>query len=342
MAQVKSIKKNIQSTSLFGGIDTARLKRIWKPFWINYPEGTRVLTHLEWIFKQPKSYRTQCSLIIADPAAGKTAIAKQFVKTMNPPQKQGEEDREIPVVYAQAPPNGTAAGLYTNILRAVHAPYQSTWHVPRKQDQVLHMLTKLKTRMLIVDELHAMLAGNVHDRSIFMSVLKFLSSELQIPIVGIGTKEALRAMHTDEQFANRFEPFRVEKWSADENYVHFMTKVCRHAGFKDTALLRRKPFVRHVHTLSKGLTGETWKLICRLIEYAETEGTTKLTMEMLDNIVWTTPGERRWAASRNIKQEKTNGTDTRENHGASRCADGDELRQEARARIRERGGYSKF
>ena len=65
--------------------------------------------------------------------------------------------------------------------------------------------------MLIVDELHIMLAGNISDRSVFMNVLKHLSSKLQIPTVGIGTKEVLRTMHTDEQFASRFEPYRIKK-----------------------------------------------------------------------------------------------------------------------------------
>lgn len=211
MTRAKPRESRPHSTFMFGHIDEKRLERIWTQFWINYPEGTRALEHLEWIFKQPKSYRTQCSLIIADPAAGKTSIAKQFEKTVNPTPKLTDKERHLPVVYVQSPPNGNAAALYTNILREIGAPYQPTWQVARKQDQVLYMLTKLKTRMLIVDELHAMLAGNVNERNVFMWTLKHLSSELQIPIVGIGTKEALRAMHTDEQFANRFEPYRLKK-----------------------------------------------------------------------------------------------------------------------------------
>lgn len=39
--------------------------------------------------------------------------------------------------------------------------------------------------------------------------------------------------------------------------MRFIIQICRHSGFKDTTLIKRKPFVRRVHTLSKGLTGNS-------------------------------------------------------------------------------------
>lgn len=216
----------------------------------------------------------------------------------------------MPVVYAQAPPDGKVSALYSVILDAINEPYKPTWQPLRKQHLVFLMLTKLKTRMLIIDELHHFLAGNAHDQGIFMNVLKHLSSVLQISIVGVGTKEVLRAMHVDEQFASRFEPYRIQRWEADEEYMRFLIQVCRHAGFKGTVQLKKKAFVGRIHTLSKGLTGETWKLMCKLIEYAETNGFDHLDIDMLDKIDWTMPGERRWLASRNTRQETENGTDT--------------------------------
>ncbi|MFC1672742.1 TniB family NTP-binding protein [Pseudomonadota bacterium] len=308
-------RKHLFQNSLFEEIDEDRLDQIWSEFWANYPEGIRALKHLARLFKQPRSHRPQSSLIIAGPATGKSAIARQFEKTVNPNNDPGKEERVMPVVYVQAPPDGKVAALYSDILEAINEPYKPTWQPLRKQHLVLFMLTKLKTRMLIVDELHHFLAGNVRDRSVFMNVLKHLSSELQICIVGVGTKEVLRAMHVDEQFASRFEPYQIQRWEPDEEYMRFLIQVCRHAKFKGTAQLKRKAFVRRIHALSKGLTGETWKLICKLIEYAEINGYDQLEIEMLDQIDWTMPGERRWIASRNTRQEKAYGTDTRRDIG---------------------------
>jgi len=236
---------------------------------------------------------------------------------VNPVLDPKEEGRVMPVVYVQAPPDGKAGALYSDILEAVSAPCTPTWQILRKQHQAMLMLTKLKTRILIVDELHHMLAGNIHDRSVFMNVLKHLSSELQICIVGIGTKEVLRAMHVDEQFASRFEPYRIERWEPDEEYLRFLVQICRHAKFTGTTKLKGKAFVRRIHTLSKGLTGETWKLMCKLIEFAETNDFDQLDIDLVDKIDWIMPGERRWLASRNCNLETPKETDPQWDHGRS-------------------------
>lgn len=301
---LKTKQKSVAQASFFNNIDVAQIDRIWTSFWINYPEGTRALEHLAWLLMQPRSYRPQNCLIIAASAAGKTSIAKQFVKSVNPVQKMDDTERRIPVVYVQAPPNGKADALYTAILESIGAAYKPTWRFLRKQQQVFEMIDKLKTRMLIIDEAHHMLAGNTSDLSIYMNVLKHLGSTLQIPIVCLGTKEVLRAMHTDEQFASRFDPYRIEKWEVNEDYMRFLVQICRHAKFKSTETIKKREFVRRIHALSKGLTGETWKLMCKLIEYAETEGSKTLSIGMLDRVDWVTPGERRWEASRHPNQAR--------------------------------------
>ena len=295
MKQAHTRKKPL-GTSLFGDDLDELYDRIWSPCWIKTKAGRAGLDHLERIYKQPKSHRPQCCLIVGEPAAGKTTLARQFVRTVNPSQIPGEEGTCMPVVYVQSPPKADAAALYTNILREVDAPYQATWQVARKQDQVLRLLTNLKTRMLMIDELHCMLAGHFNDRNVYMNVLKFLSNELQIPLVGIGTRDVHRAIQTDQQFGNRFEPYVIESFKPDKEYVRFMVQVCKHANFDDVALLHKSTFVRRVHTMTKGLTGETWNLICRLIYFAETEGNRKLKMNMLDQIEWVMPAQRRRAA----------------------------------------------
>lgn len=305
---LKDKPKPACQASFFSNIDEARIDRIWTPYWINYREGTLALEYLASLLKQPRSFRPQNCLIIADPAAGKTSIAKQFEKSVNPVSLDGETERVVPVVYVQAPPDGKADGLYTEILETIGAAYRTTWRFLRKQQLVFELFDKLQTRMLIIDETHHMLAGNDHERSVFMNVLKHLGTTLQIPIVCLGTKELLRAMHTDEQFASRFEPFRIEKWEADEEYVRFIVQICRHAEFNNTSSLKKREFVRRIHAMSRGLTGETWKLMNRLIEYAETLGASTIDINMLDKIKWVTPGERRWIASRNRKLEMTTGT----------------------------------
>ena len=45
-----------------------------------------------------------------------------------------------------------------------------------------------------------------------MNQLKFLSNELRMPVVALGTSVALYAMQADPQIASRFEPFALPRW----------------------------------------------------------------------------------------------------------------------------------
>ena len=56
----------------------------------------------------------------------------------------------------------------------------------------------------------------------FLNVIKHLSNELMIPIVGVGTRDALRAIQTDPQIANRFELIILPHWNVDEEYLRLL------------------------------------------------------------------------------------------------------------------------
>ena len=67
-------------------------------------------------------------------------------------------------------------------------------------------------KMMIVDEVHHLLAGTVREQRQSLNQLKFLSNELRMPVIALGTSEALYAMQADPQIASRFEPFALPRW----------------------------------------------------------------------------------------------------------------------------------
>lgn len=285
---------NTTQADLFPPPEMMELReRIWRPCWIGYRVAEEGLERLTRLYTHPKTHRPPCCLIVGDTNNGKTTLALKFQQIHNLPAADTEEATIMPVVVVQAPPGADAGALYNGILRAVGAPFSPSTRMDRKQDQVLKLLTNLGTRMLIIDELHNILAGKVDQRSLFLNVLKYLSNELRIPLVGIGTKEVLRAVQTDQQLGNRFEPFFMPRWEANKEYAKFLVQICNHAGFEDSKVAKARAFVTRVHTMSEGLTGETWKAMCIVSEHAETTGKKSLALEMLNEIPWTRPSERR-------------------------------------------------
>ena len=77
-------------------------------------------------------------------------------------------------------------------------------------------------RMMIVDEVHHLLAGTVREQRQSLNQLKFLSNELRMPVVALGTSEALYAMQADPQIASRFEPFALPRWRESTGLREFV------------------------------------------------------------------------------------------------------------------------
>ncbi|MGA8517497.1 MAG: TniB family NTP-binding protein, partial [Pseudonocardiaceae bacterium] len=50
-----------------------------------------------------------------------------------------------------------------------------------------------------------MLVGETRPK--FLNLIRFLGNELDIPLVGVSTREAYLAIRADDQLENRFEPF---------------------------------------------------------------------------------------------------------------------------------------
>ena len=67
----------------------------------------------------------------------------------------------------------------------------------------LTLLRKVAPRMIVVVEVHNLLAGTAHEQRASMNLLKFLSNQLKCAIVVLGTRDALAAMQTDAQIANQ-------------------------------------------------------------------------------------------------------------------------------------------
>jgi hypothetical protein len=74
---------------------------------------------------------------------------------------------------------------------------------------------QLEVRMLIIDEIHSMLAGTFREQRIILNSLRFLANDLRIPLVCLGTQEAKQALMTDQQLADRFDAFELPAWRDD-------------------------------------------------------------------------------------------------------------------------------
>lgn len=129
-----------------------------------------------------------------------------------------------------------------------------------------------------------------------LNSLKSLSNELAIPVVAMGTADAVRIFQTDQQLGNRFEPMGIPRWRPSRDYALFMARFVQRLELKRESNFRSKELVSRIHGKAEGLVGETCKLLSLAAETAVNTGREIIDMETLDAVPWIVPSERRRVA----------------------------------------------
>jgi hypothetical protein len=279
-------------------LPAARIDRIRGPRWIGYPRAKQLLDKLDDLLTHPKTHRMPNLLLVGDTNAGKTMLANRFVQ-LHPADDNPEGDAaSVPVLAIQAPPGPDENRFYNTILEALFAPYNPRERVAQKQVQVLRILKQIGVRMLIIDEVHNVLTGPVTKQRQFLNVLKYLGNDLQIPLVGLGTKEALRAVQADPQLANRFEPAALPRWQLNQEFQMLLMSFERALPLREPSRLADAHLARKLLALSEGSLGELSVLLTSAAVYAVKSGAERIDEQVLAAIDWVPPSERRRRAER--------------------------------------------
>nr|WP_322755559.1 TniB family NTP-binding protein [Frankia sp. Cas3] len=195
--------------------DEERLRYVRADRWIGYPRAAAALDRLETLLAWPAKARMPNLLLIGPTNNGKSMIVEKFWRT-HPPISHPDRE-EIPVLTVQMPSEPSVGRFYTAMLTALGAPLRPRQRLAELEQPALTLLRQVGVRMLVIDELHNVLAGRGDTRREFLNLLRFLGNELRIPLVGVGTRDAYLAIRTDDQLENRFAPLTLPRWEPDDD-----------------------------------------------------------------------------------------------------------------------------
>jgi len=194
--------------------DAERLRLVrTEQWWVAHDQAQAALARLDILLRDGPGQIRPPNLLLAGPTNnGKSWIVERFQRAhaMAP----GKDAEHLPVVVMQMPTEPTVSGFYASLLAKLGAPVPRAGP-PRKQELeqlTLRVLRGVGARVLVIDELHNMLAGTRTNRGEFLNLLRWLGNELRLPLVGVGTRDAWLAIRTDPQLENRFEPVVLSPW----------------------------------------------------------------------------------------------------------------------------------
>jgi hypothetical protein len=258
-----------------------RLRWIIQDRWINYSRADKILTRLAELVCYPPRARMPSVLVFGDSGMGKTHILEKFIRDHCSGAGPFAGTARVPVACVQMPPYPHEKDFYQELLMSLGTVVPEGLSVVSLRHRVRTLARQLQVRMLVIDEIHAMLQGSFREQRTFLNALRFLANDLRIPLICLGTNEAKQALMTDQQLADRFEAFYLPAWTDDAAFVQLLKSFEAILPLQRPSELWDSKMRKRILSLTDGIMVR----ICRLLEAASAcairEGTESIEMEIL-------------------------------------------------------------
>lgn len=284
---------NDAARALIHCTDDDRIYAIREGAWLGYKDAKRILARMEDLLAYPRITRMPNMLLVAPSFNGKTSILRKFL-SLHPPDMDPEGEVTIcPVVMVEAPPKPDISDFYTRILDVLMTPYKPTASVHEKYSQIKRLFRQMDVRMLIVDEIHHLIAGSLNRQSEFRNALKSLGNETGICIVAAGIEDAYNAFNTDPQMSSRFTPEELSLWKANNEFGSLLATLELRMPLKQSSNLKAPDMMLAIHMRSEGTLGDMCDLVKELAVDAIRSKAEKITFDRINALRWVPPSKRR-------------------------------------------------
>lgn len=266
-----------------------RVRFLYEPRWIGYARAKLILDDMAALLRMPKVARMRNMLIVGDSNNGKTKVIERF-KELHGQGFVSEDSESIrPVIVVESPPSADEKGLYVSILSQFWSPYKKNGTVTELRYDAISRLRLCKAEILIVDEIHSLLVGPAAKLRMVMNTIKMLCNELRIPIVGVGTRDAVRVLHSDPQHASRFDVYALPLWKLDPEFQTLLAGFESVLPLKQPSHLASPEMATLLHDICEGNLGDLHRLLIECSKVAIETGKECITREIVTSKAWVKP-----------------------------------------------------
>lgn len=241
-----------------------RISLIQSDIWIGFPRAEQVLDRLQNLIEAPRQTRMPGLLVHGASGIGKTMIARNLSRRYAPEYDPMAGVTHTPLLLLQAPPAPDERRFYLHILAAVGAPATAiavrSQNVASLEVRVIALLRDLGLRMIMIDEVHNLLAGTHREQRRFLNVLRYLSNELEVSLVCFGVSEAVDAIRGDVQLARRLDEHHLPNWRDDSEFSNMIQTLIAAMPLEKKSNLKVKS-LRQILALTGGITSRVFSLV---------------------------------------------------------------------------------
>lgn len=276
----------------------SRIRRIRTDRWITYGRAEAALAAMDDLLNFPKRTRMPNLLLVGPTNNGKTMIVEKFRRSHPPIEARAtaEGAANVPVLKVQMPAGPDEPRFFAAILNELGFPHRYVDRLSKRQDAAVRMLRETGVRILVIDEVHNLLSGSRVQQRRLLNLLRWLGNELQIPLVAVGTTEALHAVQSDDQLANRFEPMGLPPWRNGEEYRQLLSTLEAVLPLRRPSHLAEPMLAEKILSTAEGILGEIVSIVTRAAARAVTTGAEAITAKLIDETGFISPTQRRRVA----------------------------------------------
>lgn len=214
--------------------------------------------------------------IYGDSGMGKTMIMKRFRDQHPPSFDRSTGALTTPVLAMEMVSRPGERRFYGELLNLLGAPQSPRADITQMEQAALRIMEAIGVQVLVIDEVHNILAGTYREQRIVLNTLRFLSNRLQISLVCFGVNDAREAIGGDVQLARRFEQFTLSRWAANEEFETLVASILRNTPLYHPTVLTPKSLRRILQT-TDGITANIFHMINSLAIEAIEDGSERIT-----------------------------------------------------------------
>ena len=271
-----------------------RIRAILGDHWVQYARAGQVLRILDLLLEHPRTTRMPSIAVYGDSGMGKTMIMQRF-RDQHPPlfdSQAGIERTRVLALQLAGKPGERR--LYAQMLTALGVPQNPRSAVVELEQVAIRLMRPMDVQVLLLDEVHNILAGTFREQRIVLNTLRYISNELQVSLVCFGVNEAREAISGDVQLARRFEEFPLTRWSTDDDFEDPVLTIVRNLPLRNPTMLSARA-MRRLLQVTNGITSNVFRLLHQLAIEAIKKGAERLTDDAIDQWQSMTPNERLFA-----------------------------------------------
>lgn len=227
------------------------------------------------------------TLLTGEAGAGKTWLARHVESLY--PRSRDEYNTIIPVLIVETPPTPTLKGIGEAILYALGDPLSHRGSAFDKFQRALAMLEKVKTELVVFDELqHFLDHGKTNSLISVTDWLKRFIDEAQIPCVLMGLPRCKEILQVNEQLRRRFSSslelpaFSLENDKMESDFRGVLHAIDKALPTERLSGLAEPEMARRLYFACNGLIGYLHNLISAAYELMVTANRAVLATDLFE------------------------------------------------------------